>query len=1056
MGLKPVFNSRFTRLFLTSIFLLTGFTGLLTQSSSAGSPSATQNIIIGQSGTVPTVDGLCTSFLNEYSDALLLTFLTSGGSQVIVYAKHTLTDLYVCMSGLVIPDVSVQDGPNAVVYIDRLGAGGSSTGYDQMAFSISYLGTVHAARGGRSGFNGPDPGGFIAARTLSIEPPGWSAEFRISNFTLGGGDWNRTIRIAMAQQWVAHSGDDYGFPSGYVWNVPNTWEIANLTGDSTPSTLDLTLTHIEVTQSIQDYFQSVPLIAGKRTFVRLHVQSNQVRSGVSARLFGTLNGVTMLPLTPLNPGGVIVATPHPNQGLLNDALLFELPLTWTTGAPLSLRAELNPLHNPAESSYANNSGTTALTFVTANPLRVRLYNVRYNRGTTLITLDPRHQTYLESWLKRTYPISTLRSTRNVVTIAGTDNDLVNNIKDSAGYVNGQLARLRTMAGDTGWLYVGMVDASGGFIRGLTPWEGAWETSVPAGNTPYYPLDQPPWDFDGSWADWYGAHEIGHALGRPHVGRIFGGDIGCGAIWTVFEDGFPYEDGSIGGHPGPFNPRFYGFDRGDPALGVNASVIDPSFKDVMGYCDWEWVSDFTYRRISTYINANFPSAMAASASTQPAQTQTEQPKIAGDFLFIYGVVNFANQTATLPIVSRESQVGLLPQNAGGTGAAPAAAGYSIRLLDLSGSPLATYQISPAPSSEDPNQGFFNTVVNFVAGTKRISVYSDAQGAEIGGVDVSDHDPVVSNVLAVSDSKAVKLTWDGSDADPLTTLKYDLQYSPDNGKIWHILVTDVETNTWKIALDELDGTGGLAQGIFKVTANDGVRTGEALSNALLVANKAPSVWITSPANGASYGYGQEVTFQGSAQDLEDGDLSTLNWYSSIDGFLGSGPLLSDGLLSTGVHTITLQTQDSASQSAQAQVSIIILNDPSLTMPSLPLLDIGSPVIQFYLDPASTPPITRTLSIRDLSNLSSAWSASSNVPWLSLGQTSGSLPADPTVSVDPTSLTPGIYQGAIQVNLTSILQSPAPEISAGEVTSRTLTVNLTISELHEWQLFLPVVGK
>ena len=107
MGLKPVFNSRFTRLFLTSIFLLTGFSGLLTQRSSAGSPSATQNITIGQSGTVPTVDGLCNSFTNEYNDALLLTFLTSGGSQVIVYAKHTLTDLYICMSGLVIPDVEM-------------------------------------------------------------------------------------------------------------------------------------------------------------------------------------------------------------------------------------------------------------------------------------------------------------------------------------------------------------------------------------------------------------------------------------------------------------------------------------------------------------------------------------------------------------------------------------------------------------------------------------------------------------------------------------------------------------------------------------------------------------------------------------------------------------------------------------------------------------------------------------------------------------------------------------------------------------------------------------
>ena len=25
-----------------------------------------------------------------------------------------------------------------------------------------------------------------------------------------------------------------------------------------------------------------------------------------------------------------------------------------------------------------------------------------------------------------------------------------------------------------------------------------------------------WDFDGSYADWYSGHEVGHAFGRPHV------------------------------------------------------------------------------------------------------------------------------------------------------------------------------------------------------------------------------------------------------------------------------------------------------------------------------------------------------------------------------------------------------------------------------------------------------------------------------------------------------------------------------------------------------------
>jgi hypothetical protein len=57
-----------------------------------------------------------------------------------------------------------------------------------------------------------------------------------------------------------------------------------------------------------------------------------------------------------------------------------------------------------------------------------------------------------------------------------------------------------------------------------------------------------------------------------------------------------------------------------------------------------------------------------------------------------------------------------------------------------------------------------------------------------------------------------------------------------------------------------------------------------------NTAPTVSVSSPGNGSSFGSGASVTFNGSATDKEDGNLSaSLGWTSSIDGLLGYGSSL-----------------------------------------------------------------------------------------------------------------------------------------------------------------------
>jgi len=91
-----------------------------------------------------------------------------------------------------------------------------------------------------------------------------------------------------------------------------------------------------------------------------------------------------------------------------------------------------------------------------------------------------------------------------------------------------------------------------------------------------------------------AHEIGHAHGREHAP--------CGGAQGV-DRSFPYKGGGIG---------VWGYNI------IDKTIISPSQgKDMMGYCQPEWVSDYTFSALHeriAYVNA-------ASKVVQPSQSVT---------------------------------------------------------------------------------------------------------------------------------------------------------------------------------------------------------------------------------------------------------------------------------------------------------------------------------------------------------------------------------------------------------------------------------------------------
>jgi hypothetical protein len=97
-----------------------------------------------------------------------------------------------------------------------------------------------------------------------------------------------------------------------------------------------------------------------------------------------------------------------------------------------------------------------------------------------------------------------------------------------------------------------------------------------------------------------------------------------------------------------------------------------------------------------------------------------------------------------------------------------------------------------------------------------------------------------------------------------------------------------------------------------------------------NTAPTVQISGPTNGASFASGSSVTFSGTANDMQDGNLtSSLAWTSSIDGPIGSGGSFSTSALGVGTHTVTASVTDSGGLSGTASISITITQATGITL-------------------------------------------------------------------------------------------------------------------------------
>lgn len=347
-----------------------------------------------------------------------------------------------------------------------------------------------------------------------------------------------------------------GSPSAAGGNPP----VAFLPMLIKPYDVDFVVSGLEITQSVQTTNNTVPLVAGRSTVVRVFAQTvvgtpaNVAVSITAVRNAASLGTVTVGPqLVPLSPSRADYAS----------TFNVTLPSDWTSGN-VQLIATVDSTGLVPETSEGNNSLSANVVFNTVPTLDVKIVPITYTHTPNGQTYPGQIVDHISDWIMRAYPIHDINISYRSPSYNFTGN-LAGGSADWTALLY-QVTDLWSLEAAPGQVYYASIPISNGnsqwFFSGIAGigWLGSWRTSVG--------LDLGANDDSGILA----GHEIGHNMGRSHAP--------CGV--SNPDPLYPYADGSIGE---------YGLD-----IPFNALLSPATYKDMMSYCSPEWVSNYTYQAL----------------------------------------------------------------------------------------------------------------------------------------------------------------------------------------------------------------------------------------------------------------------------------------------------------------------------------------------------------------------------------------------------------------------------------------------------------------------------
>ncbi|MEO8449042.1 MAG: hypothetical protein ABI647_04585 [Gemmatimonadota bacterium] len=345
------------------------------------------------------------------------------------------------------------------------------------------------------------------------------------------------------------------------------------------TTFNLTIAAMYLTQAAAKLDGSTPLVAGRNAYLRVFAVANQANSAtppVRVRFYS---------------GAVLVQTstiPAPGSSVPTSVSEASLGSSWNLAVSgalmqsnLKIVADVDPAGAVLESSEADNqfpgAGMQAVDVRSLPTWNVRFVPIlqQANGLQGNVTLGNGPQ-FLTNSLKLLPVAAYDADVRSVYTTTAPAVD-AGDANGAWGTILSEMAALRGADASSRYYYGVLKTSYGSGVAGMGYVGGLYSAIG--------------WDNLPSGSDVM-AHEVGHNMGRSH-------SPSCGA--TGVDPGYPVSDGTIGA---------YGLDV------TTLTVMPPGRFDFMGYCNPDWVSDYTWRGLITYRSSgpnNAPAAVAPAGT-----------------------------------------------------------------------------------------------------------------------------------------------------------------------------------------------------------------------------------------------------------------------------------------------------------------------------------------------------------------------------------------------------------------------------------------------------------
>jgi CARDB len=340
-----------------------------------------------------------------------------------------------------------------------------------------------------------------------------------------------------------------------------------------PAGLNLTIDGMHVQQVVQSYGGTVPLIAGRDGLLRVFVKANGTNSATPAVRVRFYDGTTLTSTVTITAPSSAVPQAI-TEGTLTSSWNYAVPGSLMQPG-LRILADVDPTNTVTESAENDNTYPVSGTPVTMDVRSVSTFSLRFvpvlqsANGLQGGVTAGNAGSYLAQ-IRALFPLGTIDADVRAAYTTAAPALQSGDGNGAWSQILSEVNALRTADGSTRYYYgVVKVGYSSG-IAGLGYVPGRASIG---------------WDFLPSASEVM-AHEVGHNFGRFHA-------PGCGAGSP--DGSYPHTDGKIG---------VYGYD-----LTGNALRSPSTYYDLMGYCNTNWISDYTYTAILNYRAAN-PFAAAA--------------------------------------------------------------------------------------------------------------------------------------------------------------------------------------------------------------------------------------------------------------------------------------------------------------------------------------------------------------------------------------------------------------------------------------------------------------